>query len=167
MGFQDILSLRSKAQLPLNSGVMANPGYRLSRRHQFIIYGVFAGLFLSGVVWKICHIFFQAASEFSSVPHPSEPIWLKIHGALAIAGTAVIGSLFAKHIPLAWQANKHRKSGSMLLVVNIILIVTGYLLYYAGRDDLRQAASAIHWWLGVGLLFCFAIHLRSAFKKNK
>jgi hypothetical protein len=38
--------------------------------------------------------------------------------------------------------------------------LTGYLLYYASGDSVRQAVSLTHWIIGIGLPLSLLIHLR-------
>ena len=40
----------------------------------------------------------------------------------------------------------------------LVLTATGYLLYYAGNQQLRESASAIHWILGLGSPAIFLWH---------
>jgi hypothetical protein len=67
--------------------------------------------------------------------HPLEQWWLRAHGAFAF------GSLW-------------------LLGVYIWLVLTGYLLYYAGGDAFRAAVSVGHWTAGLAALFFLLLHRR-------
>jgi hypothetical protein len=52
-------------------------------------------------------------------------------------------------------------SGLALLGVYIWLVLTGYLLYYAGADDaFRAAVSLGHWTVGLAALIFLLLHRR-------
>ena len=51
-------------------------------------------------------------------------------------------------------------SGLVLLGVYIWLVVTGYLLYYAGGDAFRAAVSLGHWTVGLVALVFLLLHRR-------
>ena len=40
----------------------------------------------------------------------------------------------------------------------LILILTGYLLYYAGDDQPRAMISLLHWVIGLGAPLAYAVH---------
>ena len=61
----------------------------------------------------------------------------------------IFGALIPQHIRLAWHAKRNRKSGSWMTAIAIIIIVTGFGLYY-GSEDWREPIKWTH--LIVGLL---------------
>ena len=61
----------------------------------------------------------------------------------------LIGMLLTGHVRFAWRARRNRGNGSLFLSALAVLSVTGYGLYYAGDESLREWTSWIH--LGVGL----------------
>jgi hypothetical protein len=50
--------------------------------------------------------------------------------------------------------------GLVLLAIYIWLVLTGYLLYYAGSDAFRAAVSLGHWTVGLAALFFLLLHRR-------
>ena len=52
-----------------------------------------------------------------------------------------------------------RMSGAGLLAVFGILIATGYGLYYAGGDKLREWISFVHLWVGMALPLLIVAHI--------
>jgi hypothetical protein len=42
----------------------------------------------------------------------------------------------------------------------VVLIMTGYLLYYLGDESLRSMTSIAHWVLGIATLIVFLAHRR-------
>jgi hypothetical protein len=45
-----------------------------------------------------------------------------------------------------------------LLLVFAALIVSGYLLYYAGDEGLRDKVSLIHWIVGLAVVLVYLLH---------
>jgi hypothetical protein len=106
-------------------------------------------LWLSGAIWLRL-----------PAGHASGPLWMKIHGAAAMAFLIVFGTLLHDHVPTGWQQKRERRSGGSLLGICVVLILTGWLLYYAGSEGLRHWASVIHWVLGLLIPVVIFLHVR-------
>ncbi len=106
---------------------------KLSRRHLSWSYTAFASLYLSGI---LC-IFFHG--------------FLKIHGAAAMFTLIILGTLIPIHMKKGWKAKRNRRNGVFLISVNLLLILTGYSLYYAGGERLRSVSYWMH--IVIGVLF--------------
>jgi cation transport ATPase len=128
---------------------MRRNGIQLSRRHLFWLYGSFGLLLLTGIVWLIFHYFVHTVGEFGPVTHPLEPWSLKIHGAAAMITLVILGTLIPGHIRRAWHARKNRTTGVVLIALIVVLIASGYALYYFGGEQTRPIISALHWILGL------------------
>ena len=51
----------------------------------------------------------------------------------------------------------------MLISFGAVLIISGWLLYYAGDDELRRWSSVVHWGTGLALAVPLLVHgLRAA-----
>ena len=100
--------------------------------------------------------------EFGSEPHPLEAWWLRLHGAFAFAALWIGGLLWAAHIRPVLGRPGRRISGLLLLGMLAILAGTGYLLYYAVDDGLRDAMRLLHWPFGIALAFVLGIHVMRA-----
>ncbi|HYR59071.1 MAG TPA: hypothetical protein VEO95_10590 [Chthoniobacteraceae bacterium] len=138
---------------------MRRRGIELSRRHQWWLYASFALLFISGVAWQIAHYFLAPANGVSGLPHPSEPLWLKLHGAAAMATLIILGSVLPLHVKHAWLLKKNRWSGALFLGLNGVLVATGYGLYYAGAEELRAFLSLSHGMVGLAFAPLLALHV--------
>ena len=121
-------------------------------------YIVAAGLWVSGALWLVFHHFMMRKTAFGPSPDPLEHWWLVAHGAFAFASLWTLGLLWNVHIVRRWVANRHRLSGGVLLGATLVLMVTGYLLYYVGGDRSRAVIGLIHWGLGLLALLPFLIH---------
>jgi hypothetical protein len=131
---------------------------RLSWRHQRWIYIIGIALFLSGCGWLVDHYLFAESSEFGA--HTAmEPLWLRLHGAAAMAGLVVFGSLFPGHIARAVRLRRNRRSGVVMASLVLLLTVTGYGLYYVGDEAMQPWISAIHWGVGFVAAAALVIHV--------
>ncbi len=116
------------------------------------------GLWLSGTVWVLLHYFGQIEGEFGPSVHPLEPLMIKLHGLVLIPALMGIGAMMVAHIPKGWTHRSQRLHGVSLLAVLGLLIASGYLLYYAGGERLREWTSVIHWMIGLALPVVFIWH---------
>lgn len=115
-------------------------------------------LWLSGAAWLLLHYFGQVEGEFGPEINPLEPWMLRLHGAALIPALLGFGALFVVHIPKGWKDRRQRWIGVGLAALVGLLILSGYLLYYAGSDDLRIWVSLIHWVIGLGVPVIFIWH---------
>jgi hypothetical protein len=123
-----------------------------------ITIGSLSLLWLSGAAWLVFHYFFPAQTEFGSGPNPAEPVLMKVHGAIAVFAVALLGWISARHVGENWSRNRKRISGVTILSAYILLVVTGYSLYYVLQDDVREGVGQAHEILGVASLAIALIH---------
>ena len=135
-----------------------SPSVRLGNGRKWVLHLVWIGLIASGVVWLLLHNFFLVKGEFGSEHSPYEPLSLKVHGGLAFLAIWFGGMMWGTHMLKAWSQKRRRWTGTILLLVFGVLIVSGYLLYYAGDEDLRAKVSLIHWIVGLSIPVMYIIH---------
>ena len=129
---------------------------RLKRLQRYSLYAVLALLFLSGVAWTYWNYLAASPGDFET----SGKAWtMKIHGAAAMAVLVLIGMLLSGHVRFAWRARRNRANGSVFLGAFAVLTITGYGLYYAGGEMLREWTSWIHLALGLALPILLLIHI--------
>lgn len=139
---------------------MRRRGIKLSRLHLVWFYLSFGVLFLSGVFWIALHYFVSKKSGQVGIEvNPLEPFALKIHGASAMVVLVILGTLIPIHIKRAWKADINRWSGLAMISVNLLLIVTGYGLYYCGGEQSRIVISYFHWIVGCFLPLFLIWHI--------
>ena len=133
------------------------PSIHLSKRVRSWVNCVGAGVWLTGVGWMAAHYVFQPrdATAFSG---NSEPQWLKWHGGFAVLAIWTGGILWGLHIVKAWQMHRLRWSGGSLAASLLLLILSGYLLYYVADDRARGAISLLHQVLGIAILAAYLTH---------
>ena len=116
------------------------------------------GLWGSGVAWLVLHYFMVRQGEFGPERSPYEAWSLKVHGAFAFLALWTLGLLWGVHILHGRGLHRRRWTGSALLVALLVLIVSGYLLYYIGDDRPREIASLAHWAIGLALPLAYIAH---------
>jgi hypothetical protein len=116
---------------------------RLPASLRAAFYAASAVLAGSGIAWLVMR--FGTADE----PRGAEALALEVHGAAAMAVLALVGGVVALHAASRWRERRNRASGALLSALLLVLTASAYLLYYAGDDRLRGAASLAHWSLGL------------------
>jgi hypothetical protein len=115
-------------------------------------------LWLTGAAWLLLHYYGQIEGEFGPESNPVEPWMLRLHGGALLPALLGFGGLFVVHMPKGWNDRRQRLIGLGLTSLIGLLILTGYLLYYAGDDGLRGWVSLIHWAIGLGVPAIFIWH---------
>jgi hypothetical protein len=140
---------------------------RLGYWHQFSVYAATAALGVTGAVWLVCHYLLATPGDFGPQPHPMEPWMLRLHGAAAMAGLIVYGSLLPIHVRRAWSLRRNLVLGIAVIGAMLLLTLTGYLLYYAGGEESRAAISAVHWVAGLLAPALLTWHVMSGRSQSK
>ena len=122
--------------------------------HRRLAYAALGVLFLTGCEWTV-----MDWGGFSLVPDKAEA--MQIHGAAAMAALVLAGAMLPAHVPVGWAIRRNRASGAGTLALLALLAITGYLLYYAGGEALRRAASLLHLALGLALAPAFVAHIKT------
>jgi len=71
----------------------------------------------------------------------------------------VLGSLLPIHVRRGWHQRKNLLAGCVMSGVAILLIASGYALYYYGGEEARPWISAFHWVLGLGAPLLLIWHI--------
>ena len=132
---------------------------RLSPGHRSWVYWTAAALFTSGALWLVFHYFVQAAGEFGPAPHPLEHWWLRLHGAAAMLALLVVGSLLPIHVRRGWHQGRNLPLGMALSAIVLLLVLSGYALYYLGGEEARPWISVFHWAIGVASPLALVWHI--------
>ena len=131
----------------------------LSLVHRRCAYAALLLLFASGLGHWVLHDWFQHQGEFGPEPNPLEPWLLKLHGAAAMLGLLVLGSLVSTHIHRFWRLHRNRSAGGVFLLAALLLVVSGYGLYYFGGEQARALSRQVHIVIGLMALPVFFVHL--------
>jgi hypothetical protein len=133
----------------LRQQLSAAPALRapMPRALRTSVYALCGLLWVSGVAWLSLHLAFPSHNEFGTLPNPWEAPVLRVHGLLAVAGVFLLGWLMAAHVGARWGAYRNRPSGVALLATALVLVASGYALYYS-TGALHEGAARVHEWLG-------------------
>lgn len=131
---------------------------RLPKPVHLAIYLVGGGVWITGLLWLLLDQFVVRNGEFGPEKSPLEPWSLKVHGTLAMGTVFLFGLLWGIHIQTAWPVRRRRRSGVTLIGWLILLVISGYLLYYVASEYARQAISIAHWVSGLLLPLFYGLH---------
>ncbi|MEO6717546.1 MAG: hypothetical protein ABIM50_09930 [Novosphingobium sp.] len=126
-----------------------------------------SALWLSGSAWLLLHYYGQVKGEFGPEMNPLEPWMMKLHGLVLIPALLGIGGMFVAHIPKGWTHQHQRIAGIALCAFLGLLIISGYMLYYAGAEEVRNWTSIVHWSLGLALPAIFIWHYQNGLRARK
>jgi MFS family permease len=101
----------------------------------------------------------QRHGEFGPSPHPMQPWMLRAHALFAFAALWLGGMLWAVHVAPNWRRHHRRVSGIVTVGALLILIASGYLLYYVADDGWRISVSTLHWLVGLAAVVPLVVHL--------
>ena len=133
---------------------------RLGHWHERSVYVTTGLVIVSGVLWLVFHYFMRVPGEFGAQPHPLEYWWLRLHGAAAMLSLISLGSMLPVHVRRAWELRKNIATGLIMSAVLLVLITTGYALYYFAGGG-RIWISFVHWGLGLTLPLALGWHVWS------
>ncbi|MEM8960485.1 MAG: hypothetical protein AAGD38_03330 [Acidobacteriota bacterium] len=142
---------------------------RLTSFNRITLFVLVVLSWVSGVGFFVLDSWITVEGDFGPEKHPWQFSVLKIHGAVAFLLMIAFGHLLASHVPPGWRVRTMRPLGIALLVGNVILIVTAYLLYYLGDESLRLATSYTHTVVGVLFPLLLIAHLaqRSRMRRKR
>jgi hypothetical protein len=123
----------------------------MSRGLRASVLGVCALLWLSGALWMLVHHLFPGHNEFGPLPNPYEAPLMRLHGLTGIAAVFLFGWLAGSHMLARWSVWADRPSGLLLLGCALVLVASGYALYYT-TGAFHDAAGVLHQWLGLAAL---------------
>ena len=139
----------------------------LSRNQRILLYVTAIGVWATGVLWLIFHFFLQTEGPFGLQNNPLEKIWLQLHAGFSFIAIGLFGLLWTNHIVRGWHMNWRRLSGGVMVAAIVVLIVSGYALYYVESQKLDDITSIIHWGIGLVALVLFLIHWLSKSRPSK
>ena len=131
---------------------------RLSARHRRSLYFFATLLWISGLGGLIAHYALRSSDPLAGA-HPSEPWWLRLHGAAVIGFLVAFGALLPGHVRRGWRQGLNRSSGLAMIIVVAALTLSGYGLYYLVSDAWRSWTSVSHWTIGLAGGALLAVHV--------
>jgi len=134
---------------------------RLKTGQKLTVYLVSSGLLLSGLVWLVFFYFVRVTDQFGfENPHPIQGYVIIAHAIFALPAVWIYGFLWNLHVKPGWRARTRRWSGGTIWSLVLLMILSGYALYYIGNDTVRDWVSLLHWVPGLLALVIFLLHIR-------
>jgi len=146
----DTTTRASKIIALLEEKVRLNPGHR---RCLYLAFGI---LWMSGALWLVAEWFKEP--DLGPTRTPLQSLSMKIHGAAMLFYLALLGTLWT-HVRRGFALRANRLSGSFIIAVNVILVLSGWILYYLADDRLREWGSTFHWTTGLAALPLLCAHV--------
>lgn len=135
---------------------------RLSPSNRYLIYSVLLLAWCSGVIFFVLQTWWVAAGEFGPEAHPWQYPILRFHGLIAFVAMIGFGFVLGAHGKPASRRKPRRTSGIVFASWILGSIISAYLLYYLGDEDLRQLVGYAHLGFGLAAPLVLAIHVRQA-----
>ncbi len=120
-------------------------------RKRTAIFLVLGGLWLTGCLWLVLDQFFTRRGQFGPLAHPWQAPLLLLHGILAIAAMYLLGWVSARHVLRWWPGGLRRVSGATLSVFLMLLVASGFALFFLSDDRWQHGAAVTHDVLGIGV----------------
>jgi hypothetical protein len=124
-----------------------------------LLYTVLTGSWLTGTTFFMLSRFVEIEGEFGPEKHPWQSPILAAHGAFAFLMLLAIGALWLNHVPAGWRSGRSRRLGITLVVATALMVISGWVLYYAAGETLRPLIGNIHFALGLLLPVAVATHI--------
>ena len=138
---------------------------RLKSSFRFAIYAAFAVLFLTGAGWLVAD--WRKNISDDEIWQQAAATLLMVHGGAAMLTLLLLGALIPVHVLRSWRSGNNLVSGSVMITLNTLLIVTAFGLYYLGSETVRPWMSWIHLVVGFSVPVLFAIHIFLGRRRSK
>lgn len=130
---------------------------RLSPVLRWAVYGAFATLLATGIVWLAADGLKDTAD--GELWQALAASMLMLHGGAAMVTLLLLGALMPLHVQRGWRARRNRIAGAAMVAFNGILIATAFGLYYFGAETLRPWTNDLHIAAGFALPVLLAAHV--------
>lgn len=129
----------------------------MTRKFKFKLYWILTLLFVSGLLYAIPG--YLDRWFFIELDWPFSGHWLMtLHGLGAMVCCFALGYLTRCHVMVHLRSRRHFATGMSMFSIMLVMLGSGYLLYYLGDEDWRRISADIHCALGVLLPLALGIH---------
>jgi hypothetical protein len=128
---------------------------RLDPRFRWALYAALTVLVVSGAAWLVA----DQLKDTAELWQETAANLLMVHGGTAMVTLMLLGALFPAHVGLNWRGMRSRITGTALIAINAVLIVTAFALYYLGSESARPWISDIHTLIGFLLPVVVIVHV--------
>ena len=138
---------------------------RLKSPLRFSTYAAFAVLFLTGAGWLVAD--WQKNASSDEIWQQTAAYLLMAHGGVAMVTLMLLGALIPLHVQRSWRGGSNLVSGSVMVTLNTLLVLTAFGLYYLGSETLRPWSSWTHIVVGFVLPAWLVLHISLGRRKAK
>jgi len=138
---------------------------RLKPAFRFSIYAAVTVLFLTGASWLVAD--WQKNISSDEIWQQAAANLLMGHGGAAMLTLLLLGALIPVHMLRSWRSGNNLVSGSVMITLNTLLIMTAFGLYYLGSEAVRPWMSWIHIVAGVCLPAWLPLHVLLGRRRSK
>lgn len=131
---------------------------RLTTARQAAIWSSIAVLVATGAVWLYAEYLYAPAGD-GLAPYELKHYAMLVHAAFALLFTWLFGTLAHHHMQAAWQQSRNRTTGALMTATVMVLVASGYGLWYFSGETLRQWTEIAHWVSGFGIALALALHV--------
>lgn len=135
--------------------------------YRLTLIGVILTSWTTGITIYILQKWVRVQGEFGLTYHPSLSNFRQIHGAAAFAMMIIYGYILAAHVPSGWKQRRQRKLGLLLLALQFLLIISGYIIYYTGNENLFYLTATTHIITGLTFPLILIAHITLALQARK
>lgn len=114
-------------------------------------------LFLTGAGWLVAD--WEKSLSRDELWQQIAANLLMLHGGAAMVTLMLLGALIPLHMLRSWRSRRNLVSGSLMIALNALLIVTAFGLYYLGSEAVRPWMSWIHIVVGTSAPLLFGLHI--------
>jgi hypothetical protein len=132
--------------------------------YRLILIGALLTSWTTGITIYILQKWVRVQGEFGLTYHPFQSDSRQIHGAAAFAMMIIYGYLLASHVPYGWKQQRQRKLGLLLLGLQFLLILSGYIIYYTANETLQHFTATAHIITGLTFPLILIAHIALALK---
>ncbi|MES2823820.1 MAG: hypothetical protein V4732_09480 [Pseudomonadota bacterium] len=130
------------------------------KKSRVLLWLVVIAICITGVA-----LYFMAPPSEDELPHRLNGLFRELHGVASAVAIFIFGYLFADHVQkklakYKYRWNVHVWDGYLHLTVWVLLIMSGFLLYYP-QDSLSAmgiSIAQVHWYAGLTLIGLFPLH---------
>lgn len=130
---------------------------RLSAARQWALWSIVLLLVLSGAVWLWAEYAYTAA-EGGTEAYEIKHYAMIVHAAVALLFVFAAGTLLYTHMLAAWRQQRNRITGVIIAATALLLTVSGFGLWYAGGELLRNVSELTHWITGFAIPLVLLAH---------
>ena len=134
----------------------------MTRSLRLVFFNVLSICFVSALCYALLRYAMNPSDEFAAYNHPAQPWALDVHLLSSVGLTLVLGFLFGVHAwPRLAAGSNARASGSFLILLAALMLLSGALLPCSSQAQLRSALGWTHAISGTLFVLFLPWHIRT------